>query len=165
MGLLGRMRVKRRRFSVRPLSIDPGLFVGAQIDEHGIEELWRAGFRSIVDLSYEGEPGQVLSSSVEASCAHTFAIDHVRLSVGSSPLATEFERLCQLLTALPTLIYMHSIGGERALALGVACVARRRGWSADQALRELECRTTLRSDTSRRFLVQTLAAKESFRPA
>ena len=160
MGLFGRLRVKPRRFSVRPLSIDQGLFVGAQIDKHGVEELWRAGFRSIVNLAHEGEPGQILSPTVESSWAHTFDLDHARLSVGPSPGGEQFERLCRLLEGLPRSIYMHSTGGERALALGVTFVARRRGWSAEQALREVKSRAiALRSDSLKHFLLETLAAR------
>ena len=54
MGLLGRLRVKPRRSSVRPLAIGQGLFVGSQLDKRGVEELTRAGFRSIVNLAHEG---------------------------------------------------------------------------------------------------------------
>jgi len=143
---------------VRPLGIDTGLFVGVQLDKTGVEELWRAGFRSIVNLALEGEPGQCLSPNVEASWAHTFELYHTRLSVGSFPRREEFERLCQLLDDLPQPIYLHSTGGERALAMGLACVSRRRGWSRQQALRESESRAiVLRSASLKRFLLEVLA--------
>ena len=157
MKLLSRLRAKHRRSSVRPLPIDLGLFVGSQLDKRGIEELWRAGFRSIVNLAHEGEPGQILSPNVEASWAHTFELEHARLSVGPFPRREDFERLCVLLDDLPRPIYLHSTGGERALALGVAGVGRRRGWSGEQALREAESRAiVLRSDSLKRFLLETL---------
>ncbi len=162
MGLFGRLRAKPRGSSVRPLAIDLGLFVGSQVDKRGIEELWRAGFRSIVNLAHEGEAGQVLSPNIEASWAHTFELDHARLSVGSFPRKEQFERLCQLCDELTRPIYLHSTGGERALALGLASVARRRGWSGEQALREAESRAiALRSDSLKRFLLEVLEARDS----
>ena len=159
MGILARLRAKLRRPSVRPLAIDRGLFVGLQLHKRGVEDLWRTGFRSIVNLAHEGEPGQVLSPNVEASWAHTFELHHARLSVGHYPSKEEFERLCQLLEELPRPIYLHSTGGERALVLGLASVALRRGWSAEQALREAGSRAiALRSDSLKRFVLEILAA-------
>jgi protein tyrosine phosphatase (PTP) superfamily phosphohydrolase (DUF442 family) len=157
MKLLDRLRWKPRLVTVRPLAIDLGLFVGSQLDKQGVEDLWRVGFRSIVNLAHEGEPGQILTPNIEASWAHTFELDHARLSIGDSPRSEEFERLCQLLVELPRPIYLHSTGGERARALGVACVARRRGWSGTQALREAESRAIrLRSGALKRFLLESL---------
>ena len=157
MGFLARSYWKPRRSSVRPSSLEPGLFVGSQLDRRGVEELWRAGFHSIVNLSLEGEQGQILSPNVEASWAHTFELDHARLSVGHSPRKEEFERLRQLLDELSRPIYLHSTCGERALALGVASVARRRGWSGEQALREAGSRViALRSDSLKHFLLETV---------
>jgi protein tyrosine phosphatase (PTP) superfamily phosphohydrolase (DUF442 family) len=152
------LRTKPRRLSVRPLAIAPGLFVGGQLDQRGVEELCRARFRSILNLAHEGEPGQILSPNIEASWAHTFGLEHARLSVGPSPRREDFERLCRLLDELPPPIYVHSTGGERALALGVACLARRQGWSSEQALREAESRAgALHSESLKRFLVEILA--------
>ena len=157
MSILGRLRALPRRFSVRPLAIDHGLFVGSQLDQRGVEELRRAGFRSIVNLAHEGEPGQILSPNVEASWANTFDLHHARLSVGPAPLREEFVRLCQLLDELPWPIYLHSTGGERALVMGLASVARRRGWSGETAVREAESRAiALRSDSLKRFLLETV---------
>ena len=116
-----------------PVELDAGLFVGPELDRFGIEALARAGFRSIVNLADEGEPGQILPPNVEATWAHTFELEHARLSPGPFPDREDAERLVRLLERLPRPIYLHATDDERAEMLGLAAVALRRSWAADRA--------------------------------
>jgi|SRR6185503_7578567 len=160
MRLLGRLHLKSGGYSVRPLAIDMGVFVGWRLDEQGVEELSKSGFRSIVNLARVGEPGQILAPDIEASFARSFEVEHAHLSVGHFPRREQFEQLCQLIDELPRPVYLHSTGGERALALGVAYVARRRGWSGQRALREARSRViTLRSEFLKDFLLEVVESR------
>lgn len=142
MGIFGPPR-PRPRSPVRPHALGDSLFVGPQLDRRGVEELWRAGFRSIVNVADEGEPGQILSPNVEATWAHTFGLEHARLSVSAFIRAEHVERLRRLLARLPRPIYLHSTGGERARILGFAALARDR--TPEEALREARSRPAPRS--------------------
>ena len=157
MKLLDRLRWKPRLVTVRPLAIDLGLFVGSQLDKQG-------GRGSLASrLSFDREPGPRGRAgpdpypNIEASWAHTFELDHARLSIGDSPRS---EGVRATLPAPRRGCPGRSIcirpAARRARALGVACVARRRGWSGTQALREAESRAIrLRSGALKRFLLES----------
>ena len=78
--------LKRRKRSPRNLPAlvryDDDISVGRSPTIREIETLARkAGFRSLLNLNTEGEPGQVVSPNVEATWAHTFDMYHERVSV------------------------------------------------------------------------------------
>ena len=139
------------------VTLDEGLFVGPELDPRGIEKLSHAGFRAIVNVAEEGEPGQILSPNVEATWAHTFELAHVRHSVGAFPEREDVERLSGILAELPRPIYLHATREERALGLGLAAVAQLRGWSLEQALREAES-LAIDSRSLERLLAEVLGA-------
>ena len=140
----------------RAVALDEGLFVGPELDRRGIERLSRAGFRSIVNVADEGEPGQILSPNVEATWAHTFELVHARMSAGPFPGREEVDRLGQVLAGLPRPIYLHATQDERALALALAATALRHGWNAEHALRQSEARGALPSDFVTHFLLEVI---------
>lgn len=78
----------------------------------------RRGFRALLDLNEEGEPGQVLSPNVAASWAHTFGLAHERVSISlERPGEADVERFLATLRAIHKPVYVHSAHGERAAAL------------------------------------------------
>lgn len=148
-----------------PVELDAGLFLGPELDRLGIEGLARSGFRSIVNLADEGEPGQILSPNVEATWAHTFALEHARLSAGPFPDREYVARLVQLLGRLPGPIYLHATDDGKGGLLALAALALRRGWSADEALGEARSRgMNLRTGSAERFLREVLGSPGTVRP-
>lgn len=113
---------------------DADIWGGAQPSLKGLERLARQGFRSILNLSSEGEAGPQLSPNVEASWAHALAMEHARLSVYANNLRPELvERFQQALDVLPRPVYVGSRTGRRAAAFLTIRLARERGLTADQA--------------------------------
>jgi hypothetical protein len=116
-------RFRRALEALQPLEVEPGLFVGASPDARGVEALERAGFRSIVDLDVEGDPGQGLSPNVEASWAHTFELEHHRVafygpSAGQVPPPPgDLARLREAIAAAPRPTYVECADRARAAAL------------------------------------------------
>lgn len=114
--------------------VDALLSGGPQPSRKGLESLAKEGFRSILNLSAEGEEGLPLSPNVEASWAHALALRHGRLSVYPDNLRSDLvERFQQGLDALPGPIYVESRTGRRAAALLTIKLALDRHLSVDQA--------------------------------
>jgi uncharacterized protein (TIGR01244 family) len=123
------MKVQGKRFQ-----LDPTLAGGSQPDRKGLERLARQGFRSVLNLSAEGEEGPQLSPNVEASWAHTFGMQHGRLSVYPDNLRPELvERFQRTLAALPRPVYVESRTGRRAAAFLTLHLGLERGLSSEQA--------------------------------
>lgn len=107
---------------------------GSQPSLAGLERLARQGFRSILNLSAEGEEGAPLSPNVEASWAHALDLQHGRLSVYLDNLRPELvESFQRALTALPRPVYVESRTGRRAAAFLTLQLALERALSADEA--------------------------------
>ena len=116
---------------------DSSISAGGQLSRTDIDRLAREGFRSILNLSEEGEPGQLLSPNVEATWAHANAMEHGRASVSVDHLNSHWmDRFLEALDELPRPVYVHSETGRRAVAFLIIKMALDRHLSADQALRE-----------------------------
>ncbi|TAJ24214.1 MAG: hypothetical protein EPO68_01855 [Planctomycetota bacterium] len=98
---------------------DADISLGPSPDIGQIEWLARRrGFRALLDLDEEGEPGQTLSPNVAASWAHTFGLMHERVPISlERPGEADVERFLAVLRALPKPVYVHSAHGARAAAL------------------------------------------------
>lgn len=117
------------------LGTDVALGPAPTVDE--IEELERAGFRSMICLDVEGEERQALSPNVEASWAHTFELRHERLSVDPHFLDSDLaQRFRALLAGIEKPVYVHSRDGRRAGALMAIELGRSRGLTGAQALEQ-----------------------------
>ena len=116
--------------------VDDGLSLGSSPTVRDIERLARkAGFRTLLNLNMEGEPGQVLSPNVEATWAHTFEMQHGRVSIDFELLLPErVDRFLETLRASPKPVYVHSLGGRRAAALATIHLALARGIPGSEAL-------------------------------
>lgn len=107
----------------RPISSlirrDADVSIGPSPDIGQIEWLARRrGFRALLDLNEEGEPGQTLSPNVAASWAHTFGLVHERVSISlERPDAADVARFLATLRAIQKPVYVHSAHGARAAAL------------------------------------------------
>ena len=101
-----------------------------------IETLARkAGFRAIVNLNTEGEPGQLLSPNVEATWAHAFDLQHERASSDVGGLRSGWvDKFLQTLRRIRKPVYIHSLHGRRAAALMIIHLGLARGLSADRAV-------------------------------
>lgn len=131
-----------------------GISVGESPTIEAIGALARKqGFRAILCLNTEGEPGQVLSPNVEASWAHTFELQHLRVGVDPKrPFSRSVDEFLQALATSARPVYVHSLHGHRAAALLVVHVARTERIAGQAALAKvsalgLDCG----SDELRRF--------------
>ena len=95
----------------------------------------KAGFRALLNLNTEGEPDQILSPNVESTWAHTFEMQHERVSTDLAALGS--ERVDEFLRALHLIakpVYVHSLRGRRAAALVTIYLALERRVSGSDAL-------------------------------
>lgn len=114
--------------------LDAALSGGSQPTRKGMERLVREGFRSILNLSAEGEAGTQLSPNVEASWAHALALEHGRLSITLDNLRSDLvERFQVALDALPAPCWVESRTGRRAAAFLTIKLALDRHLSAAEA--------------------------------
>jgi protein tyrosine phosphatase (PTP) superfamily phosphohydrolase (DUF442 family) len=119
-GILG-LRPPRKK---QPTKLDrrrygPGISLGKSPTVRDIEKLARkAGFRALLNLNTEGEPGEILSPNVEATWAHTFEMQHERVSIDLEALRPErVDRFLETLRTIAKPVYVHSLQGRRAAAL------------------------------------------------
>jgi protein tyrosine phosphatase (PTP) superfamily phosphohydrolase (DUF442 family) len=106
-----------------------------------IGRLAKAGFRALLNLNTEGEPGQRLSPNVEATWAHAFALQHERASIDMSTLGSEgADRFLAALAAIDKPVYVHSLHGQRAAAMLTVHLALEHGLSGQEALAEAQAR-------------------------
>lgn len=102
-----------------PIRYDSECSLGLSPTRKDIERLARrAGFRALLNLNEEGEPGEVLSPNVEASWAHTFEMQHERVSFPTAQLDPVcVDRFLRALRGSAKPVYVHSLGGHRAAAM------------------------------------------------
>jgi protein tyrosine phosphatase (PTP) superfamily phosphohydrolase (DUF442 family) len=107
-----------------------------------IERLARkAGFRSLLNLNTEGEPGQRLSPNVEATWAHAYELEHERASIDVATLRSEqVSRFLETLQEIEKPVYVHSLHGRRAKAMMAIHLALERGLGGREALSEARAR-------------------------
>lgn len=142
-----------------------GVRIGGALSKRDLAGLARRGFRAVVCIGHEGEPGQLLSTSVEASWAHTFAMEHRRVYLHGLPRSGHVEELRAALARVPRPAYLHSGGDERAAALAIALLALERRLDADHALTAAAASgLELRDDALRRFLADELAERALAEP-
>ena len=136
--LIGTAQTERRRV-VSQFRFDSSVSIGGQLSRKDIDRLAMNGFRSILNLSQEGEPGQLLSPNVEASWAHANAMEHSRVSVSfDHPQSRSVDRFLEKLDELPRPVYVHSETGRRAAAFLTIVLALDRRIPGDQALAAAE---------------------------
>jgi uncharacterized protein (TIGR01244 family) len=97
----------------------------------------RSGFRTIVNLAQEGEPGQELTPNVEATWAHAFGLEHVRVSMDERPSPDDVERFLRALRSAARPVFVHSTGGARAAALAAIAFSMEQGRPPAEVLRQL----------------------------
>ncbi len=114
------------------------LHVGPAPDKRGLARLARQGFRALLDLREEGEPGQTLSPNVLGSWARAEALSHLRAPISRAVLQpASVDRLRLQLAAAPRPVYVFSGTGRRAVALLAIHLALEEGLSAADALARL----------------------------
>lgn len=137
VSLLG-LRPARRR---QPTALDrrrydDGVSLGKSPTIRDIEMLSRkAGFRALLSLNTEGEPGEILSPNVEATWAHTFEMQHERVSIDpGGPRSECVDEFLETLRKIAKPVYVHSLRGRRAAALMTLHLALERELSGNDAL-------------------------------
>ena len=143
-----------RRRGIPRFRFDSSISGGGQLFRKDIDRLAREGFRSILNLSEEGEAGQLLSPNVEATWAHANAMEHGRVSVPvDHQQSHSVDRFLKALAELPRPVYVHSETGRRAAALLTIKMALDRRLSGDQALAAAESMgMDCESDALKRFV-------------
>lgn len=165
MGLLPSLR-KRTSPGHRLVRLTGDLAIGSHSRAPGdVQRLSRMGFRSIVNLAHEGEPGQTLSPNVEATWAHTFDLEHRRLSVCPRPSSADLDRFLSYRESLPRPVFVHSTGGSRAAAFGAIALALEQGLTAEAVLEELSRRGFILANERLRSLVREEIERRAARPA
>jgi protein tyrosine phosphatase (PTP) superfamily phosphohydrolase (DUF442 family) len=131
-----RLTRKSRGFVPARIRYDDGVSLGSSPTIRDIERLARkAGFRALLNLNTEGEPGQILSPNVEATWAHTFEMQHERVSIDLGCLRSEWvDEFLETLREIAKPVYVHSRRGRRAAALMTVHLALDRRISGDGAL-------------------------------
>lgn len=135
-----RLRLRRRKqeTALDRLRYSDSISFGKSPTIRDIEMLARkAGFRALLNLNTEGEPRQILSPNVEATWAHTFEMQHERVSINVSVLRSEcVDRFLETLQRIGKPVYVHSLNGRRAAALMIIHLGLERRLSGDEALAE-----------------------------
>lgn len=135
-----------------------GVRIGGALSQRDLAGLARRGFRAVVRIGHEGEPGQLQSASVEASWAHAFDLEHRRVYLHGLPRGEHVEELRRALTLVPRPAYLHSGGDERAAALAIVLLALERQLDADRALTAAAASgLELRDESLRAFVAGHLA--------
>ena len=119
---------------------DDHVSLGCSPTVRGVE--WLAlnrGFRAILNLNLEGEPDELLSPNLEATWAHTYEMQHERVSIELSvPAALPVDEFLEALEGIAKPVYVHSRHGRRAAALATIHLALRRRWPGQKALARAE---------------------------
>lgn len=145
-----------------PLRYGDGVFLGKSPAIRDIERMARKrGFRSVIDLDTEGEPGEILSPNVEASWCHTFELRHERVSMDPAfPIRTTVDRFLDTLERIPKPVYVHSLNGRRAAALITIHLGLQLRLSGEEALeRARELGIDCELEHLRRFVRAELDAR------
>jgi protein tyrosine phosphatase (PTP) superfamily phosphohydrolase (DUF442 family) len=101
----------------------------------------RAGFRSLFNLNEEGEPGPTLSPNVEATWAHTYGMQHERVSLSRERLDPScVDQFLWTMGAIEKPVYVHSAGGARAAALLTILLGLSQRSSGADAVRAAQAR-------------------------
>jgi protein tyrosine phosphatase (PTP) superfamily phosphohydrolase (DUF442 family) len=138
--MLGLRLHRRQHTKLDRLRYSDGISLGRSPTIRDIEMLARkAGFRALLNLNTEGEPGQILSPNVEATWAHAFELRHERVSIDAGNLRSEgVDRFLETLQKIRKPVYVHSLRGRRAASLMIIHLALERWLPANEALAEAQ---------------------------
>ena len=136
--MLGLRPRKRQQTTLDRLRYSDSISLGQSPTIRDIELLVRkAGFRALLNLNTEGEPGQILSPHVEATWAHAFELQHERVSIDvANPRSESVDSFLETLQKIGKPVYVHSLRGRRAAALMIVHLALGRRLSASEAFAE-----------------------------
>jgi protein tyrosine phosphatase (PTP) superfamily phosphohydrolase (DUF442 family) len=135
-----RLRRRRQATKLDRVRYSDDVSLGKSPTIRDIETLARkAGFRAILNLNTEGEPGQLLSPNVEATWAHAFDLQHERVSSDVGGLRSGWvDTFLDTLRRIRKPVYVHSLHGRRAATLIIIHLGLARGLSAERAVAEAE---------------------------
>lgn len=115
--------------------VTPTITVGDQPDGDDLKALAGEGYVGVVNLRNDGEPDQPMGPSAEGETVKALGLDYLHVGVGSAPLDDEgVAAFCLFLdehAAGKTMVHCRKSG--RAVALVALYLARKQGWSADEA--------------------------------
>jgi len=115
--------------------VEPGLEIEKKPPTfERIATLARDGVRSVVNLRQAGETGD-LPPDEEGHVVRGQGMAYLHLPVDRDDIRLEdAERFDREVSTLPGPVVVHCASGRRASVLALAHVARKRGWSAEEAL-------------------------------
>ena len=118
-----------------------------------IATLAREGVRSVVNLRQAGETGE-LPPDEEGHVVRGQGMAYLHLPVDPDGIRLEdVERFDRQVATLPGPVVVHCASGRRASLLALAHVARKRGWTADEALLKAEALgLDIHDETNRTFV-------------
>lgn len=118
-----------------PVKLSDCASVGGQPSEDDLQRLADEGFRSVVNLRWDGEAHQPISPDAEGGRAASAGLEYRHMPVSVHALSAErVEDLKAALETLPGPVYVQCRAGQRAAALSL--LAERESASTEAVLDE-----------------------------
>ena len=136
--------------------VEPGLAIEKKPPTfERIATLAREGIRAVVNLRQAKETGE-LPPDEEGHVVRGQGMAYLHLPVDADDIRLEdVERFDREVSMLPEPVVVHCASGRRASLLALAYVARKRGWSADEALLKTEALGLEKDDEKNRSFLRS----------
>lgn len=119
----------------RKLKISRELTVGPHLDEDGLQELAKKGYKTIVNLCKKGELDQPLSPKEEAVKTEELGMEYVHVPISIKDLKSQhIDALCKELSETEKPVYLHCRIGQRSSTVGLIYHAIRKDLSVRRTL-------------------------------
>ena len=110
-----------------PIELSKDFVIGPQLDEKGIQDLVKAGFATVVNLSAKGEYHQLLKPEEERKICADAGLNYIHVPMALNKL--NYKDVDEYRTAIrgaATPVYIHCLMGQRSAALGLITHALRK---------------------------------------
>lgn len=112
--------------------------VGAQPDSDDWQKLHQQGFRTVINLRVDNEDEDMLRPMEEGDQVRQQGMEYMHLPVSMKQVrAEQADEFCHAIDNLDGPFFVHCKMGKRAAAFSILPIAKREGWSGQQALDEL----------------------------
>ncbi|MDB5352217.1 MAG: hypothetical protein JWN86_3464 [Planctomycetota bacterium] len=117
-------------------TITPHLAVAGQPTESDLKTLRDQGYVGVINLRNDGEPEQPITTKEEGELAKKLGLEYLHYGVGGAPFSRDgVEAVYDFLDRHPSeKVLVHCRSGGRAQAILLLFEARKRGWSASDAI-------------------------------
>lgn len=104
-----------------------------------LRELAQAGYRSVVNLRCEGEPGQPLEPAREGEEVRALGLEYRHIPVSGDAMGDALvDKFRDIVKALPGPVFVHCASGKRAGAFTMMHLSAENGMSGDATLQQAE---------------------------